>query len=129
MKKLHPWLRLMRISNLPTCITNVMTGCGLGILSLPSEDPGPWIDPVRFGSCSPAVRVLPGRHDPERRGGRADALDAEPSPAGRTTAVRPARDACWPAGSADAAADGRGHAARRHWSPSCSTNLHRTAPA
>ena len=48
MKKLHDWLRLTRISNLPTCITNVMTGCGLGILSLPSGDPGPWIDPVRF---------------------------------------------------------------------------------
>ncbi|HBZ96640.1 MAG TPA: hypothetical protein DEO57_02210 [Phycisphaerales bacterium] len=48
MKWLHPWFQLMRISNLPTCITNVMTGCGLGILSLPSEDPGPWIEPVRF---------------------------------------------------------------------------------
>lgn len=49
MNRIHDWLRVMRISNLPTCITNVMTGCGLGILSLPADAPGPWIDPVRFG--------------------------------------------------------------------------------
>ncbi len=48
MSRVHDWLRLMRISNLPTCITNVMTGCGLAILSLPADAPGPWIDPVRF---------------------------------------------------------------------------------
>ena len=87
MKKLHPWLRLMRISNLPTCITNVMTGCGLGILSLPSEDPGPWIDPVRFGFVLAGVcafylagMILNDVADAER-----DALETpnRPIPAGR----------------------------------------------
>ncbi len=48
MSMLNDWLRLMRISNLPTCVTNVMTGCAIGIISLPADDPGPWIDPARF---------------------------------------------------------------------------------
>jgi len=48
MSMLHDWLRLMRISNLPTCVTNVMVGCAIGIISLPADDPGPWIEPTRF---------------------------------------------------------------------------------
>ncbi|MAB83132.1 MAG: hypothetical protein CMJ24_06815 [Phycisphaerae bacterium] len=48
MSMLQDWSRLMRISNLPTCVTNVMTGCVIGIASLPKDDPGPYIDPARF---------------------------------------------------------------------------------
>jgi len=46
MTRLHDWLQLLRISNAPTCVTNVLVGCAIGIASLGPEHPGPWIDPV-----------------------------------------------------------------------------------
>ena len=46
MTRLHDWLQLLRISNAPTCVTNVLVGCTIGIASLGPDHPGPWIDPV-----------------------------------------------------------------------------------
>ena len=40
------WLQLLRVSNAPTCVTNVLVGCLIGIASLPPEFPGPFVDPL-----------------------------------------------------------------------------------
>ena len=43
---MNDWLKLLRVSNAPTCVTNVLVGCAIGIASLPPEFPGPFIDPA-----------------------------------------------------------------------------------
>ncbi|MBM44465.1 MAG: hypothetical protein CMJ36_05585 [Phycisphaerae bacterium] len=45
MTRLQDWLQLLRVSNAPTCVTNVLVGCAIGIASLGPDHPGPWIDP------------------------------------------------------------------------------------
>lgn len=42
------WLNLLRISNLPTCVSNVLVGCAIGFASLPPDFPGPFINPLSF---------------------------------------------------------------------------------
>ena len=42
---MNDWLQLLRVSNAPTCVTNVLVGCAIGIASLPPDFPGPFIDP------------------------------------------------------------------------------------
>ncbi len=47
MSRIHPWLELLRLSNVPTVITNALTGVALGLVSL--ED----------GEVTDLARILP----------------------------------------------------------------------
>jgi 4-hydroxybenzoate polyprenyltransferase len=58
MSMLNDWFKLMRISNLPTCVSNVLVGTAIGVVSLPPEFPGPFMVPLEFLSVIVGVCCL-----------------------------------------------------------------------
>ena len=45
MNRVNNWLQLLRISNAPTCLSNVLVGCAIGITSVPDAAITTFIDP------------------------------------------------------------------------------------
>ncbi|MCH2148267.1 MAG: hypothetical protein MK095_02410 [Phycisphaerales bacterium] len=46
MNRMNNWLKLLRISNAPTCLSNVLVGCAIGMASVPDTEIATFIDPA-----------------------------------------------------------------------------------
>ena len=46
MNRINNWFKLLRISNAPTCLSNVLVGCAIGMASVPDVEMTAFIDPV-----------------------------------------------------------------------------------